>query len=136
MRPSCQGFTIHAAVPYALISARSPDENARVLVRFSAPAALAAFTPAAVGWFSYTKDATPLRGVAAGGGEGEGEGGGGASVPRRAPLSWLLQPGFVLRYMEEAEAGGEALQASNAASTSTSISACASYLHTALFSPF
>ena len=123
MRPSCQGLTIHAAVPYALISARSPDENARVLVRFSASAALAAFTPAAVGWFSYTKDATPLRGGAAGGGGG---GGGGASVPRRAPLSWLLQPGFVLRYVEEAAAGGEALQASNAASTSTSISACAS----------
>ena len=89
---------------------------------FSTTGTMAAFTPHSAGWTSYTKadrgevdggagGAGGARGARGTGGAGGAGGAGGsliaghaaaaaAEAERGAPLSWLLQPGFVLRYLE------------------------------------
>ena len=82
---------------------------------FSTTDTIAAFTPHAAGWVSYTKAGRGEVGRGAGGADGAGgaegasDAGGGLIaghaagaelVERGTPLSWLLQPGFALRYLE------------------------------------
>ena len=70
---------------------------------FSTTGTIAAFTPHSAGWASYTKaDRGDVDGGAggAGGSPIAGHAAAAAEVERGAPLSWLLQPGFVLRYLE------------------------------------
>ena len=73
---------------------------------FSTTGTIAAFTPHSAGWASYTKADRGEVDRGAGGAGGSPIAGhaaaaaAAAEVERGAPLSWLLQPGFVLRYLE------------------------------------
>lgn len=96
-RPRCGGFTLNVAVAHSEIASRTDADNARAVVRFSSSGRVGAYVPASAGWVSYAKVDRSLAGGAAN-----------AAVAARepsSPLSWLLQPGFVLRYVEEMSDG-------------------------------
>ena len=82
------------------------QDNERAAVTFSTTGTIAAFTPHSAGWASYTKaDRGDVDGGAGGAGGSPIAGhaaaaAAAAAAERGAPLSWLLQPGFVLRYLE------------------------------------